>query len=125
MIGVVNTGFAYGTFVLLYTAFRHWPYMAVLIVSREISVLFAYAIYRQFVFKHRGPILREFARFWTIYLGSLLINMILLPFGVEVMRLPIMLAQALVTMFAIGCNWVGHSRYSFRAPSPDPNVASA
>ena len=123
VIGALNTGVAYGCFAGLYLLLSRWPYMAVLVVSRELSVLFAYALYRRFVFPVRGPIVAEFGRFWLVYAGSLVLNMLALPVLVEVVHLPVLLAQAIVTALAIAASWIGHTRFSFRSRPSKADIA--
>ena len=112
-IGILNTGFAYASFAALYTVFRQLPYMAVLVVSRELSVVFAYILYRRLVFKSGGPIAREFAKFWMVYAGGLMLNLLALPFLVELAHVRVLVAQALVLVLTVMSSWIGHNRFSF------------
>ena len=55
-----------------------------------------YPLYRRHVFGSTGPWLRGFLRFYAVCFGSLVFNLVSLPLLVEVARLPVLPAQAIV-----------------------------
>jgi putative flippase GtrA len=124
LIGVYNTLFGYGAFAGLHEGFPHINYMFVLIVSREISVVSAFVAYRIFVFKVKGSMASDFMRFWLVYSGAMVANLIALPFFVEIVGLNVLLAQAITMILTVISSWVGHNHFSFRRTGaeaePDP-----
>jgi putative flippase GtrA len=118
LIGIYNTAFGYVAFAGLHLTFPHLNYMFVLIVSRELSVVSAFVAYRLFVFKVKGRILHDFARFWLVYSGALILNMVALPFFVEVVGLGVLLAQAVTMVLTVISSWIGHNHFSFSRTSP-------
>ena len=52
-------------------------------------------MHRRFVFRVRGHVLRDFVRFWSVYLTAVGINAVALPLLVE-LGMPRILAQAII-----------------------------
>jgi putative flippase GtrA len=82
-------------------------------ISHVLTVLFAFVMHRQFVFRVRGHVLRDLVRFESVYLTALGINAVVLPVLVELgmRRIP---AQAIILAFTILLNYFGHRHFSFR-----------
>ena len=122
LVGGVNTvvGFlCFAGFLLLLGQRR---YLVVLVCAHVVSVLIAFVLYRFVVFRVRGHVLADLWRFETVYLSALAINLVLLPVLVEIARLPVLLAQALIMLVTSAMSWVGHKNYSFRRPAPSEEV---
>ncbi|CAQ00750.1 GtrA family protein [Clavibacter sepedonicus] len=83
--------------------------------SYAVAILVAFLLYRRFVFRVRGHVLRDLARFVSVYAVSITLNAVSLPllvsFGVE--RL---VAQALIVVAITVISYVGHRWFSFRRP---------
>ncbi len=89
-------------------------YMAVLLCAHVAAVLCAFVLYRNFVFRVRGHVLRDLARFELVNLTALAINAALLPLLVEVVKLPVLLSQLLITAGTMLVSFFGHRGFSFR-----------
>jgi putative flippase GtrA len=120
LIGVYNTGFGYAAFTALHLTMPHLNYMFVLIISRELSVVSAFIAYRLLVFKVKGGLVHDFARFWLVYSGALIVNMVALPFFVEIVGFGVLLAQAVTIALTVASSWIGHSRFSFKRADAEP-----
>ena len=108
------TLFGYGVWALLQFALgERLPYLAIVVLSWPIAVLNAYVVYRYFVFRSRGPILREFPRFSLVYLATLLVNLALLPVALRVLPFNIYVVQALFLAVVVVCSYLGHRYFSF------------
>jgi putative flippase GtrA len=83
-----------------------------------LSVLVAFVLHRRFVFRVRGHVLRDFVRFWSVYLTALGVNAVALPVLVEV-GLPRIEAQAIIVMFTALLSYFGHRHFSFRRDAAD------
>lgn len=122
IVGAVNTVFGYlafaGFLLTVGQLWERWGYLAALACAHVVSVLFAFVLYRLVVFRVRGHVLADLWRFETVYLLALAVNFALLPLLVEIVHLPVLLAQALIVFVTAVMSWVGHKRYSFRRPSP-------
>ncbi|WP_285135697.1 GtrA family protein [Microbacterium sp. lyk4-40-TSB-66] len=115
IVGVINTVVGFAWFALFELSIgRVWGYMATLLFAHVASVLCAFVLYRRFVFRVRGHVWIDLARFESIYLVSLGINALLLPLLVELAGLQPIVAQALIVFVTTIVSYVGHSRFSFR-----------
>jgi putative flippase GtrA len=87
-------------------------------ITHVLTVLFAFVMHRRFVFRVRGHMLRDLARFWSVYLTAAGINFVALPVLVELglQRIP---AQAIVIAFNTLLSWFGHRHFSFRRSAAD------
>ncbi|GAA1946082.1 GtrA family protein [Microbacterium deminutum] len=115
MVGVVNTVVGFAWFALFdITIGRLWGYMVTLLFAHVASVLCAFVLYRRFVFRVRGHVWIDLARFESVYLVALGINAVLLPLLVEFAHLEPIVAQALIVIVTTLVSYFGHSRFSFR-----------
>jgi putative flippase GtrA len=114
MVGVWNTFVGYGSFVVLYYLCGRWiHYIVILILSNVFSITNAYVGYKVFVFKTQGNYLREYGRFYLVYGVILMFNLVLLPIGVEFLRLPPPVVQGGFTFFNVFLSFLGHKHFSF------------
>lgn len=118
-VGAVNTLIGAGFFIgLQLTLGRVVHYLVVLLVAHVLSVLCAFVLHRRVVFRVRGNVLVDLARFETVYLGALAVNLAALPALVEVAGLPVIPAQLLVVGGTALMSWFGHKHFSFRRGEP-------
>jgi putative flippase GtrA len=82
-------------------------------IAHVLSVLFAFAMHRRFVFRVQGHVLRDLVRFWSVYLTALGINIVVLPVVVE-LGLHRISAQAIFIAFTTLLSYFGHRHFSFR-----------
>ena len=117
MVGVVNSVFGFCVFAALQlTMGEHVHYLVILLVSHVLSVLEAYVLQRWLVFRVSGRWWRDLARFWSVYLGALAINLVTLPLLVEIARVSILPAQAIVMLGTAMGTFFAHRRFTFRRP---------
>lgn len=117
-VGAVNTVLGVAFFVgLELTLGRIAGYIVVLLVAHVLSVLCAFMLHRQLVFRVRGGVLLDLGRFEMVYIGGLGVNMVLLPFLVEVVGLPVIAAQLAVVCILAPMSFLGHRHFSFRRSS--------
>ncbi len=120
LVGGINTVVGYGWFVLFeFTVGRFWGYLASLAFSHVFSVLCAFVLYRTFVFRVKGHVLRDLGRFELVYLVSITINFIVLPILVQIGHMQPLLAQALIIVVTTLISYFGHRAFSFRRPKTD------
>jgi putative flippase GtrA len=118
MVGVVNSVFAFGVFAgLQLTIGAHVHYLVILLISHVVSVLEAYVLQRRFVFRVSGRWWRDLARFWSVYLAALAINLVALPLLVEFAHVSVLPAQALVMLGVALGTFVAHRTFTFRRPN--------
>jgi len=128
IVGVINTIVGFGFFVLADLTLGSWidrefgevvGSLVVLAVAHLLGVLFAFVLHRRFVFRVRGHVLRDLARFESVYLVALGINAVALPLLVT-LGVPRIIAQAAITLATTVLSYVGHRYFSFRRPAEDP-----
>jgi putative flippase GtrA len=123
LVGVWNTIFGYLVFVgldYLFNLFfspRYVAYMSAAVLANIIAILNAYIFHKFVTFRSplRGlAIIPEFVRFFSMYLFSFFLGLVLLPVFVELFHLDPKIAGALLIPITIIISYLGHSRFSFR-----------
>lgn len=122
IVGSINTLVGLGWFVLFeFLVGRHlgpYGYLVTLGLAHVASVLCAFVLYRRFVYRVRGHVWRDLARFELVYLVSIAINFALLPLLVELGGLDPIPAQFLIVIVTTVTSYLGHGHFSFRRPAP-------
>ena len=114
MVGGWNTVFGYAVWaVLQFLLGEHLHYLVIVLISWPIAVLNAYVGYRYIVFRSHGPILRELPRFSTVYVATLVVNLILLPIALRVLPFSIYIVQGLLLVIVVVSSYLAHKYYSF------------
>ena len=126
LVGAVNTVVAY----VLFAALTSWVfgdaplgYLLSLVVSYAVAIVLAFILYRRIVYRVTGNVVIDFVRFLGVYAVTISINLVALPVLVEVLHLPVLLAQALVVVAATIISFFGHREFSFRRPEASPPAA--
>ena len=123
IVGIWNTIFGYGVFCVLDSFFlhlsiaRHGAYMSAMVLGQIIAVINAYIFHKYITFKStaRGKqIITEFFRFCMTYVVTFCLSLILLPFFVEVGRIPPKISAAVVILICTIISFLGHSKFSFK-----------
>lgn len=125
-VGGLNTAIGTMWFALFdwwlgtkWNGYGHYP---ALILTYIVSILCAFVLYRKIVFKVHGNVLRDLARFSTVYISAFAINLVLLWVMVHVFHWHPFLSQCLITFVTTVLSWVGHNRYSFRRPAVEDDA---
>jgi putative flippase GtrA len=114
VIGGWNTLFGYLIWALLqYLLGDYLNYLIVIVIAWFPSVANAYFGYRWFVFRSKGPILRELARFSLVYVGTLIMGLVALPILLHVLPFTIYVTQALYTAVMVVASYLSHKYFSF------------
>lgn len=118
-VGATNTLVGY----LIFSALTLWVfaevpfgYLLSLAISYAIAIVIAFVLYRRFVFKVTGHVVRDFVRFVSVYAVAIGINAVLLPVFVELLGLHPLLAQAITLVITTLLSFFGHRDFSFRRP---------
>jgi putative flippase GtrA len=121
IVGGINTVLGFG----LFAAFTIWVfpdvylgYILSLVVSYAIAVMVAFVLYRRFVFRVTGHVVRDFLRFIAVYIVSISINLVALPVLVELVGIAPILAQVIILVMTTAVSFVGHRSFSFRRAAP-------
>ncbi|MHA7651323.1 GtrA family protein [Mycobacterium sp. ML4] len=127
LVGAINTVVGFGIFVACsesigrlvdHQSGRVAGSLVTLGISHVLSVLFAFVMHRRFVFRVHGQVLRDLARFESVYLTALGINAVALPVLVELglHRIP---AQAIILAASTVLSYFAHRYFSFRRSAAD------
>lgn len=120
IVGAYNTGFGYLIFVFLYEAFgKSLHYLVIVFLSHIIAVTNAFLAQRRLVFRTKGSVFAEFVRFNVTTIGTLLIGLTGMTLLVEQFKLPVLLAQALVTGVTVVASYFAHKYFTFKKPSAE------
>ncbi|WP_104130366.1 GtrA family protein [Cryobacterium sp. N21] len=121
-VGATNTLVGY----IIFSALTLWVfremylgYLLSLAASYAIGISLAFILYRRFVFKVHGHVLRDFARFVSVYVVAIAINTAALPILVEVAKVPPLFAQFVILIATTLLSFFGHKSFSFRRGATD------
>ncbi len=120
LVGGTNTVVGYVVYGALYQfVFRAVPlgYVISLVISYAISIVLAFYLYRRFVFKVTGHVVRDFIRFVGVYAVAITVNIVALPVLVEFAHVPPLIAQLIVIVATTLLSYFGHREVSFRRPA--------
>jgi putative flippase GtrA len=127
IVGAINTGVGFLFFVVFDLTIGRWVdsfagtvwgSLATLACAHVLSVIFAFVMYRRFVFKVTGHVWRDLARFESVYLVSIGINAVVLP-ALVLLGVPRLIAQALILVVTTAISYFGHRSFSFRRRTPE------
>jgi len=111
LVGILNAVVGYGIFFLLVS---YVNYIFALIISHIIGVIHSYIWNRYWVFKSKKSAVVEFIKFESIYLISLILNIILLVILVQYFFISPRIAQLGVIILITFISYFGHRHWSFR-----------
>ncbi len=122
LVGATNTGVGFLFFIVFDLTVGNWldtavnetvGSLATLACAHVLGVLFAFVMYRRFVFRVKGHVWRDLARFESVYLVAIAINAVILPILVNIGWNRI-LAQFSILVITTLISWFGHKGFSFR-----------
>lgn len=123
LVGGVNTVVGFLWFVLFQVTvgawIGEWGYMAALVLSHIASVICAFYLYRRLVFRVKGHVWIDLARFELVQLTAFGINLVALPFLVQVVSIPPIPANAIITVVTVVLSYFAHRYFSFRRKERD------
>jgi len=119
LVGGANTAFSTGLFAGLVLLFGpDVPSAVSLAIAWIVSLLLVFNVHRRLVFRVRGHAWRDFGRFVSVNLATFLLNAGALTLFVEVLGLPPIPVQILITIVLVVVSFIGHKYFSFRRESP-------
>jgi putative flippase GtrA len=116
IVGGTNTAVGAVWFVLFLWLFPRGAagYLGALLCAHIAAVLCAFILYRRFVFRVTGHVLRDLVRFELVNLSTLAFNFAMLPVLVEVMGWPVLPSQFAIAGVTVLYSWFAHRGFSFR-----------
>ena len=115
IVGGMNTVIGTLWFIFFLWLFPHGAtgYLGALACAHIAAVLCAFVLYRRFVFRVTGHVLRDLARFELVNLSTLSFNFAALPVLVELFGWPVLLSQLIITGATVVYTWFAHRGFSF------------
>jgi putative flippase GtrA len=100
------------------------PYLLMAVIANTVTAVVTYPLYRTVVFRAGGPWLAGFARFYLICFGSLVFTIVGLPALVEIGRVPVLVAQAILVIVVPLVNYQVNRFWTFRHRDVAPDRES-
>jgi putative flippase GtrA len=114
-VGAWNTLFGYGVWAVLeYLLHPYLNYLVIVVLSYPIAIANAYVCYRYLVFRSHGSVARELPRFSSVYLLTMVANLVALPFLLRVLPFNLYVVQGIFTGLVVIASYLGHKFFSFR-----------
>ncbi|MCV7092371.1 GtrA family protein [Mycobacterium interjectum] len=116
LVGGMNTAIGAVWFILFLWLFPRGAagYLSALVCAHIAAVLCAFVLYRKFVFRVTGHVVRDLARFEVVNLSTLGFNFVTLPVLVEVLGWPVLASQFAIAGVTVVYSWFAHRGFSFR-----------
>ena len=117
LVGAWNTFFGFALYAFLLWVFGQQAYWILIIPANIIAVTQNYLAYKFLVFKTRGNYVREYLKFYVVYIPSVVANLVILPILVRGLHIPPLIAQAFFIGFVVIVSYFGHKYFTFREPA--------
>jgi putative flippase GtrA len=118
IVGGINTCFGLSIYPVLMLALRPWhvSYMATLVLSYPIGILFSYTTNKLITFRTKKNYASEIWKFSSFYIVNFLANLAVLPICVEWFHFPPIPVQISFAFIVIALSYLWHSRITFKTP---------
>jgi putative flippase GtrA len=125
IVGGMNTAIGAVWFILFLWLFPRGAagYLSALICAYIAAMLCAFVLYRTYVFRVTGHVVRDLARFALVNLSTLGFNFATLPVLVEVLGWPVLPSQFAIAAVTVLYGWFAHRGFSFRRSPADLGLA--
>ena len=123
LVGGFNVLQGVGWFALFHALLGdRLAYLYILVLAYLPAIVLGFVLYRTLVFKVEGHLVKDFVRFTLVQVAAFGINVVSLPFFHEVLRIPLLVSQALSVVVIIVFNYLGHLYFSFRRSHGHPDA---
>lgn len=95
-------------------------YVALLIPTYALGILFSFVTQRYLVFRVRGQVWTDLLRFTLVQLVGLGLNALALPAVHETTHLPVVVSQVVALMIVVVITYFSHIHFSFRRGDTAP-----
>jgi len=120
VVGLFNTAFGLATFPALYWLFQPMgvSYLWLMTAAQVINVTFSFVTNKLLVFRTKGGVRAEYAKFASYHLLVYLGSLVILPTLVERVGLTPVVAQTSYALVVIATSYLWHSQITFRSRRP-------
>ncbi|MBF0193592.1 MAG: GtrA family protein [Magnetococcales bacterium] len=113
--GAYNTLFGFLFFATIYYYFSEQVHYIILaIISNIAAITNSFIVYRLFVFKSKGNILKEYLRVYVVYGLSAIISLIIMALMVELLQIHPVVTQGVILFVTVIISYFGHKNFSFK-----------
>lgn len=125
LVGMINTLIGLSSFpTLYYFAHREISYMTIMTISQVFNVSFAFVGSKYLVFQTKGDVPGEMFRFAAYHALVYTLNLIVLPFLVEVWSLTPVVGQTGFCLIVVASSFFWHRHITFARRSAPPAPSS-
>jgi len=116
--GGVNTLVGLSIYPILYLILEPIGigYIKILLLAQVITITFSFITSKYFVFKTKGNSHKEYIKFFIFYGFYGALNLLCLPFFVEVLKITPIISQALFSIAIIVTSYFWHNFITFKQP---------
>lgn len=90
------------------------PYLAMAVIANFLCGVLTYPLYRRQVFQATGPWIPGFLKFYLVCLWALGFSLVGLPLLVEIAKVPVLIAQAIIIVVSPVINYQMSKYWAFR-----------
>ena len=115
-VGGINTIFGLSLYPVFFLLLKKYNvhYLATLIISWIMATAFSFITNRNIVFKSTGQILCEYVKFIQFHAVVLVINLIFLPYCVEMLKIQPVYAQLFFGFVVVVSSYFWYKKVTFR-----------
>ena len=115
IVGVWNFAFGYGAFAGLYWALNgRWPDWLISSVAAVLGITMSFLTHRFITYRSHGCWWREYLRFYVVYGGQSLLNVLLIWLLVTQLKLNAYIVQLAISIVLTLATYWAHKYYSFK-----------
>lgn len=115
IVGAWNFTFGYGAFAGLYWALNgRWPDWLISAVAAILGITMSFITHRIFTYRSHGCWWREYLRFYVVYGGQSLLNVVLIWILVTQLGLNAYAVQLAISIALTLATYWAHKYYSFK-----------
>ena len=115
IVGLWNTFVGFALFTLFIFLFPISRYLLALTLATVLAGLNSYIMQRTFVWQSSANVKAEFSKFFTVFIGQFLANLVLLYVLVDYFKLPPLWTQYVLGAVLILLTYISHKHWTFKA----------
>ena len=115
IVGIWNAFVGFALFTLFIFLFPISRYLLALTLATVLAGLNSYIMQRTFVWQSSANVKAEFSKFFTVFIGQFLANLVLLYVLVDYFKLPPLWTQYVLGAVLILLTYISHKHWTFKA----------
>ena len=115
IVGLWNTFVGFALFTLFIFLFPISRYLLALTLATVLAGVNSYIMQRTFVWQSSANVKAEFSKFFTVFIGQFLANLVLLYVLVDHFKLPPLWTQYVLGAVLILLTYISHKHWTFKS----------